>query len=353
MRTKHGGDWAAYQYEYGREPLDFSACVSPLGLPEGVRAAATNALKRADRYPDPLCRSLCAALSGFYSLPAEQIVCGNGAADLIDRLCRALKPGKALLTAPGFSEYERALCAAGWTPLFYPLLPEEDFRLHSDILRSITAEIDLVFLCSPNNPTGLTVEKTLVHRILNACREVGSTLVLDECFLDMTDEPWRFELSGELNRWPELILIKAFTKTWAMAGLRLGYALCGNVVHAEKIRNIGQPWPVSHPAQEAGIAALEETDYVEKLRVLIGQERRRMTAELAALGLRVVPGEANFLLFRSADTALREKLGRRGLLIRDCSDYRGLEPGWYRTAIRTAEENDVLIAALREVLNRG
>ena len=101
MKMTHGGDWAAFQTEYGKDPLDFSACISPLGLPEGVREAVIRALDQADRYPDPLCRRLCTALAGFHGLPQEQIVCGSGAADLIDRICRALKSGKALLTAPG------------------------------------------------------------------------------------------------------------------------------------------------------------------------------------------------------------------------------------------------------------
>ena len=353
MRMTHGGDWAAYQVEYGKEPLDFSACISPLGLPEGVRNAAIRALDRADRYPDPRCRQLCAALADFHGLPQGQIVCGNGAAELIDRICRALEPGKALLTAPDFTEYERALRAAGWEPVFYPLREEEDFRLCGNFAESITPEITLVLLCSPNNPTGMTVEKTLLHRVLTACRAAGALLVLDECFLDLTDEPENFELSGELCRWPELVLLKAFTKSYAMAGLRLGYALCGSAAMAEKLRDVGQPWPVSQLAQEAGVAALKAADYVKELRLLTGSERRRMKEELTAMGLRVIPGQANYLLFRCADTALKDKLCRHGILIRDCSDYPGLEPGWYRIAIRTREENDILLTALREVLNRG
>ncbi len=353
MRMAHGGDWAAFQVEYGKDPLDFSACISPLGLPAGVRDAVKRALDRADRYPDPICRQLCCMLGVFHGLPQEQIVCGNGAADLIDRIGRVREPGKALLTAPGFTEYERALRSAGWEPAFFPLRAEEGFRLRGEFIECITPEIDLVFLCSPNNPTGLPVEKALLYRVLTACRAVGALLVLDECFLDLTEEPERFELCGELCRWPELILLKAFTKTYAMAGLRLGYALCGSAAMAERLRNVGQPWPVSQLAQEAGIAALNETGYVKELRRLIGSERRRVAEALAAMGLYVVPGQANFLLFQCPDKALKKKLCDCGILIRDCSDIPGLERGWYRVAIRTGEENDVLLAALREVLGCG
>ena len=135
-----------------------------------------------------------------------------------------------------------------------------------------------------------------------------------------------------------------------MAGLRLGYALCGNKALAERLQNSGPPWVVSGVAQEAGIEALCETNYVNLLHVLISDERRRMKAALEALGLRVIPGEANFLHFQSADTALAEKLRARGMLIRECADFAGLRAGWYRTAIRTAGENDILIKTIGEVL---
>ena len=349
MKLNHGGDWAGFEMEYGKAPLDFSANVSPLGLPEGVRAAAIRALETADRYPDPLCRKLRAALSKYHGVPAENIVCGNGASDLIYRLCLSLKPKRAAVFVPGFSEYALALREAGAAVTEIPL-SAEDFRLTEKQVLQIPQDAELLFLCNPNNPTGLLTERETLSAILSLCRDRGTILCADECFLDFYENAAEHSLIPALSEYPNLVILRAFTKTYAMAGLRLGYALCGNKALAERLQNSGPPWVVSGVAQEAGIEALCETNYVNRLRVLISDERRRMKAALEALGLRVIPGEANFLHFQSADTALAEKLRARGMLIRECADFAGLRAGWYRTAIRTAGENDILIKTIGEVL---
>ena len=322
MKLKHGGDWAGFESEYGKAPLDFSANVSPLGLPEGVRAAAIRALETADRYPDPLCRKLRAALSKYHGVPAENIVCGNGASDLIYRLCLSLKPKRAAVFVPGFSEYALALREAGAAVTEIPLPEAEDFRLTEKQVLQIPQDIELLFLCNPNNPTGLLTERKTLSAILSLCRERGAILCADECFLDFCVNATEHSLIPALSEYPNLVILRAFTKTYAMAGLRLGYALCGNKALAERLQNSGPPWVVSGVAQEAGIEALCETNYVNRLRVLISDERR----------------------------PLAEKLRARGMLIRECADFAGLRAGWYRTAIRTAGENDILIKTIGEVL---
>ena len=349
MKLIHGGDWAGFESEYGKAPLDFSASVSPLGLPEGVRAAVINALQTADRYPDPLCRRLRAALSAYHHVPAENIVCGSGASDLIYRLCRTLRPERAAVFVPGFSEYALALRELGANVTEIPL--PADFHLTKKELTQIPHDCELVFLCNPNNPTGLLTERETLLALLNRCRERGAVLCVDECFLDFCENAGAYTLLPQLQVNPKLVLIKAFTKIYAMAGLRLGYALCGDAALAAGLQSGGPPWAVSGIAQEAGTAALKETSYVNHLRALITAERRRVTAALEALGLRVIPGQANYLLFRSRDAALAQKLRGRGVLIRDCSNFAGLTEGWYRTAIRTAAENDVLIKMIGEALH--
>ena len=349
MERTHGGDWAAYEMEYGALPLDFSASISPLGLPEAARAAAAAALEHADRYPDPLCRRLRAALSEHHGVPAERIVCGAGAADLIDRLARTLRAKRALIPAPTFSEYERALRAAGSAVTRFPLAKETGFALPDAFSDAIGPGVELVFLCQPNNPTGLLTEPELTHRVLRRCAEVGAVLVADECFLDFAESPARYSLAAALAQWKKLVILKAFTKTYAMAGLRLGYALCGDAALAERLQGCGQPWAVSAPAEAAGRAALGDADYVLRLRKLLQAERPRVAEALTGLGFSVLPGAANYLLFYSADHALGEKLRCRGILLRDCADFPGLGAGWYRAAIRTRAENNALIRALREV----
>lgn len=349
MRLVHGGDWAGYRAEFGCDALDFSANVSPLGLPAGVAAAITNALPTADRYPDPLCRELRAALAGAEGVPADWILCGNGAADLIFRLALAVRPRRALLPAPTFAEYEAALQTVGCAVQRVFLREENEFAVTEEFIDAVTPETDIVFLCQPNNPTGQVTPPALVERLVRRCAECGAVLVVDECFLDFLPDRDAWTAKQLLHDAPQLVILKAFTKLYAMAGVRLGYALCGDAALLEKMRGAGQPWAVSSLAQAAGLAALQETAYAGAVRALIAEQRPRMAAGLRALGLRVMDGQANYLLFR-ATPDFGEKLRRRGAVVRSCANYPGLDAAWYRTAVRTAEENTRLLQIMGEIL---
>lgn len=349
MELVHGGDWAGYRAEFGCDALDFSANVSPLGLPAGVAAAITNALPTADRYPDPLCRELRAALAGAEGVPADWILCGNGAADLIFRLALAVHPRRALLPAPTFAEYEAALQTVGCAVQRVFLREENEFAVTEEFIDAVTPETDIVFLCQPNNPTGQVTPPALVERLVRRCAECGAVLVVDECFLDFLPDRDAWTAKQLLRDAPQLVILKAFTKLYAMAGVRLGYALCGDAALLEKMRGAGQPWAVSSLAQAAGLAALQETAYADAVRALIAEQRPRMAAGLRALGLRVMDGQANYLLFR-ATPDFGEKLRRRGAVVRSCANYPGLDAAWYRTAVRTAEENTRLLQIMGEIL---
>lgn len=349
MELVHGGDWAGYRAEFGCDALDFSANVSPLGLPAGVAAAITNALPTADRYPDPLCRELRAALAGAEGVPADWILCGNGAADLIFRLALAVRPRRALLPAPTFAEYEAALQTVGCAVQRVFLREENEFAVTEEFIDAVTPETDIVFLCQPNNPTGQVTPPALVERLVRRCAECGAVLVVDECFLDFLPDRDAWTAKQLLRDAPQLVILKAFTKLYAMAGVRLGYALCGDATLLEKMRGAGQPWAVSSLAQAAGLAALQETAYADAVRALIAEQRPRMAAGLRALGLRVMDGQANYLLFR-ATPDFGEKLRRRGAVVRSCANYPGLDAAWYRTAVRTAEENTRLLQIMGEIL---
>lgn len=349
MKLVHGGDWAGYRAEFGHDALDFSANVSPLGLPAGVAAAITNALPTADRYPDPLCRELRAALAGAEGVPADWILCGNGAADLIFRLALAVRPRRALLPAPTFAEYEAALQTVGCAVQRVFLREENEFAVTEKFIDTVTPETDIVFLCQPNNPTGQMTPPALVERLVRRCAECGAVLVVDECFLDFLPDRDAWTAKQLLRDAPQLVILKAFTKLYAMAGVRLGYVLCGDAALLEKMRGAGQPWAVSSLAQAAGLAALQETAYAGAVRALIAEQRPRMAAGLRALGLRVMDGQANYLLFR-ATPDFGEKLRRRGAVVRSCANYPGLDAAWYRTAVRTAEENTRLLQIMGEIL---
>lgn len=208
----------------------------------------------------------------------------------------------------------------------------------------------VVFLCNPNNPDGRNIPFSLLQRILAWCSEHAVRLFLDECFLDMSDHP--DSMKPFLADHPELFLLRAFTKNYGMAGVRLGYGLCSDTELLASMSRMVQPWNVSVLAQAAGIAALREGDWILRARALIRTERGRLTEELKKMGFRVCASEANYLLFYGAaglDRALRKK----GIAIRNCGNYHNLGEGWYRIGLKLPEENDVLIQALRDESERG
>lgn len=349
-KLTHGGDVAGFRREFGYEPLDFSANVSPLGVPDSVVKAITDAAIDADRYPDPLCRDLCDAIGEYEGVDPSYVICGNGAADIIFRFAEAMKNKKALVTAPTFSEYETALTANGCTVERYLLKEENGFHVDDGFLDAITDDIDIVFLCEPNNPTGVTSGREFLEKALTVCEEHDAVLVIDECFNEFIDDPQSATMKKALDSTKNLLILKAFTKVFAMAGVRLGFGLCSNEEIVEGIRSTGQPWAVSGLAQAAGIAALSEPEYVTRLSQMVKRERPFLRTSLELMGLKVIPGEANYLLFRGPED-LEDRMKKRGILIRNCSNYPGLGAGWFRTAVRTREDNEKLIQLLKEALS--
>lgn len=342
MKYVHGGD--VYTY---RNMLDFSANINPLGPSQNVIEAAKKGVENANVYPDSRCGRLRAELANKIDLPADYFLAGNGAADLLFSLVLAEKPRHALLPVPAFSEYEQALKTIGCKIKYKILCAENNFRITEDILDEIVPEIDIIFLCSPSNPAGQLIEKRVLELIIRKCQKNNIRLVVDECFFDfVSDMPYCLtDLSKE---YPCLFLLRAFTKMHAVPGLRIGYCICSDRDLLERMESVRQPWSVSVPAQEAGIAALNETRREEETRSLILAERDRLERKLAQLGFRVIPSKANFILFYGT-AGLAEKAKKHRILIRDCSNYSGLWEGWYRIAVRLGEENKHLIEVLKKI----
>ena len=338
----HGGD----VYD-GEIQLDFSANTNPYGTPRGVLDAMSAVLTRVHQYPDSYCRELVDAISEFEGVPKDWILCGSGAAELIYSYCEALRPETAMELAPTFSEYALALERVGCRVERYSLKKENHFSLTEEFL-PVLARIrpDVLFLCNPNNPTGQVIGLPLLEKILNLCHRQGTALFVDECFLDLSDDG--VSLKARLGDHPKLFLLKAFTKSYGMAGVRLGYCLCSDPALLEKMSHTVQPWNVSTLAQAAGVAALQERAFLQKTRVLIPVERQWLKGQLEALGFWVCPSRANYLLFQGRPD-LREQLRKQGIAIRSCGNYHGLEQGWYRIAVRLHEENERLIQAMKEV----
>ena len=344
MTLEHGGDLVSARNIYSGEILDLSVNLHPLGPPPQVMEAARDALEHVKAYPDPMCRNLRQAIAKKDGVSPEQIFCGSGAAEVIFRLALALRPRAALLTAPTFSEYEGALVQVGCDCRFHVLRQEERFDVTESILANIQPPVELVILCSPNNPTGRLVSEDLLLRVLDRCREIGAVLMVDECFLPLAREGRG--MAPYLADYPELFLLRAFTKTYAIPGLRLGYGL-GAPELVERLMAWGPCWNVSGPAQAAGLACCELPEWPAKGRKLLDAQRPLLTEGLTRLGCQVIPGAANYLLFRLTGVAdLKERLLRRGVLVRSCANYRGLEPDWYRVAVGQAENNERFLRIL-------
>lgn len=350
MRYTHGGDVTGYLERFGRQPLDFSANINPLGLPAPVRDAMRDAVDGCTRYPDPFCRALRRGLSARWELPENSFFCGNGAAEIFFRLAAVLRPKTALLLAPTFGEYEAALGQAGCALRFHALDADEDFALTTRFLDDLTDDVEAVFLCNPNNPTGSTAPPALLAQIVRRCRQIGAWLVVDECFGDFLENAETHTLRPFLDEYDRLVLVRAFTKLYAIPGARLGFCMSRNTALMDALHAAGQPWNVSVIAQAAGEAALGMEDYAAKTAAFVAARRGELSPALAALGLRVFPSEVNYLLFRSRCADLPARLLPRGVMVRDCANFRALEAGYCRVAVRGREENARLVQALREVL---
>lgn len=353
----HGGDiYSVREKGNNGKLLDFSANINPLGLPDSVKEAVISGLESCIHYPDPLCRELLRDLAHYEKVKEEHLICGNGAADLIFRLVVAKMPYKAMVLAPTFAEYEKSLESIGCIVKHHYLKAENQFRLGEDILFLLNESIEMLFLCNPNNPTGQIMDPALLRQILVRCKEFNILLVLDECFVDFLENPEGNTMKEFIEEYDNLFILKAFTKNFAMPGLRLGYGICSNRGLLDTLSETGQPWAVSLPAQLAGVQALKETEYLEKARTLIFQEKAYLQAELQRLGFHVFSSAANYIFFQlpiEKDVYDRKDfkalLQEKNIMVRSCGNYKGLTPDYFRIAVKLHEENEQLVKALEEI----
>lgn len=377
MQYQHGGDIYSQDID-----MDYSANLSPLGLPDGVKERLSACLEdgTCSVYPDSQCQKLVTALSGHHGVPESWIICGNGAADLIFGLAYAGgRKGRCLVTAPTFSEYGQAMQVCGYRVDRMRLAQEDGFvpdmdKFAETVLRAGEAgdPYDIVFLCNPNNPTGIPVRREEVILAAEACSRTGSLLVVDECFCGFLEEPEDYSVIRDLGRFGNLFILRAFTKLYAMAGLRLGYGLCSDAALMERLRQVRQPWSVSGLAQEAGTAALKETAYVERVREVVRTGRDWLKGQLETLGFTVYDSRANYLLFRVSEPVpgrtaecgerpeepdgkgwLYYRLLSRRVLIRSCGNYPGLDASYYRICVKTREENERLMEHMRAAVEHN
>lgn len=338
----HGGDLG----KFPGVTLDFSVNLNPLGMPPGVRRAVTEGVETYAAYPDPACRALRRKLAENHGLSEAQILCGNGASELIYAICAAVRGQRTGVLAPTFSEYRHAAQVFGGQVWEHRLDPADGFALTEKLLTDLTPETRLLFLCTPNNPTGMLIAPPLLEEIARICGKNGTILVVDECFLPFTEGN---SLLPRLEDFPHLLVLRAFTKTYAMAGLRLG-TLYGDPKRLEHIAQFCPPWHVSAVAQAAGLAALAETGWLEKTRAIVARERDFLTGALGGLGLTVFPGQGNFLLLQSTKP-LWGPLREKGILTRACDNFTGLDETYLRVGVKPREDNIRLVEAVKEALH--
>lgn len=336
----HGGDIYRNQVE-----LDFSVNINPFGVPEGVKKELMEAVETCDRYPDLKAEELTKAISNWLSIPESYLVCGNGASELFMAVLQTLRPQKVLIPIPSFYGYERAARMAGSELIFYELREQDGFAVTEELLGALTEEIGLLFLANPNNPVGNVLEPRLLLQIASACRDKRITLVLDECFIAFTKAAEKYSFLSHIREYPNVILVQAFTKLFAIPGVRLGYMLCGDEKLAERVRAVLPEWNLSVFAQRAGAAACREREYVRESVEFVCHERVWLAAELEKQGIRVFPSGANYL-FLKTDRPLAKELLEQGILIRDCSNFRGLGAGYYRIAVKRRAENEKILRAI-------
>lgn len=355
LKSVHGGNTreaAALLGIAADQLLDFSANINPLGMPESLKQAIIAGLSRAERYPDVEYQQLHQALAAHHGVPASWVLAGNGETESIFTLVHGLKPRHAMVVAPGFAEYRRALETIDCQITPFALREEDGWQLTERILPALTANLDCLFLCTPNNPTGLLPSHALLAAIAERCRTLGIALILDEAFIDF--------IAGEqgfiplLAQNPHVWVLRSLTKFYAIPGLRLGYVLNSDEPMLARLRQRQMPWSINAFAALAGEVILNDSAYQQATWQWLAHEGQRFYQALCQIdGLTVYPGQANYLFLRCEKPGidLQYALLQKHILIRSCANYPGLDARYFRVAIRSERENQQLLAALHQVLS--
>ena len=345
--STHGGLNYAELEEMGIAPgevIDFSANLNPFGPPRAV----LESMSQADiaQYPDSDATSLKRALAETLGLPAHNIIIGSGSTELIRLAALAyFRPGDSvLIITPTFGEYDIACRIAGASVIEQRLLPEKGFQMKIDETTGIIQKHHPrgIFITNPNNPTGRYLSRADLEKILGSIQE--SLLILDEAYITFVDNPWS---SLDMVERDNLLILRSMTKDYALAGLRLGYGVASQHI-IDTLSRIRPPWNVNAVAQQAGIIALKEGDYISRCQIKIKEAKDYLITELSSLGLPPLPSEAGFFLVKVGDSPdFRRRLLEQKILVRDCTSF-GL-PGYIRIAPRTPPECQRLIEAIKKI----
>lgn len=349
----HGGNIYAEQ-PAGVEWIDFSANINPLGLSREILAVMQQNLSRVVHYPDPAGQELKTAMAAFYDVPMNEIVLGNGAAELLYVYFHMFRPQRVLLPVPSFSEYERAALSSGAHIAYFPLAAADDFAVCWDALLKRLPESDCLILGNPNNPTGTLITSSAMERCIQAAAALGVTVIVDESFIEFLPDEKTYTVRSLVAKYSNLFVLQSLTKFYAIPGLRLGFGLLSPAAAARM--ELGKdPWNVNLLAQKAGVAALQNEAYQRQSRCFIEKEKLFLYDALRQFPtLHVYLPAVNFIfidLGRGCNSsAFTEQMRRQGILVRDCANYPGLGDTYIRVAVKSRAENEILLRAFRQVL---
>lgn len=353
-QSLHGGNTREHAQKLGideAELLDFSANINPLGMPASLKSAICSSLEIAERYPDPSYCELHQALAQHHQRESWQIIAGNGATELIFAIISILQPQKTLLLTPSFAEYRRALEKQRSTIIEYQLDEQNNFCADDKLLDAITHDIDCMFICSPNNPTGQLIDPILLTNIVERCQRHHVSLIVDEAFLDFAGD--QYSLIPHLNDYTHVFVLRSLTKFFAIPGLRLGYLLNANPEVMQQLRKQQEPWTINAFAELAGKIILSDSQYIADSHQWLAEQQPDLFNALSKFPqLKVYPPSANYIFFRCLrpELNLQPLLLEQRILIRSCANYPGLTSGYYRVAVKDKQANDKLIAALEIIL---
>jgi len=355
----HGGEIldAAGKSGFKREEiLDFSSSVNPLGPSKKALEAAQNNFKEIPSYPDSNCNQLRQAIADhFEGLNKNNVIVGNGSTELMYLFAETFmrKGETALISAPTFGEYESAIRKTGETTKFAKL--GKNFNIDAAFFEREMKGAKIVFLCNPNNPTSMLIPAQTLTEIIKKALNQDTLVFLDEDFLEFVEEEKALSMITKIESYPNLFILRSFTKIFGLTGLRIGYGIASEEI-VDVLLRAKIPWNVNCLAQPAAVAALNDEEHLRVTCEVIKKEKKQLLAQLGEIGsFKVYPPDANFFFIdirKSGLTAteLKNKLLRQGILIRDCTSFHGLDPYYIRVAVKTHAENVRLIEALRQAV---
>ena len=353
----HGGNIAEISRKYNLKAetiIDFSSNINPLGYPGAVQ----NILRKEENciatYPDSDSTELRKEIAKRIDSDLRTILVGNGSTELIYLIPRVIKPKCALISAPTFSEYEKSLLPIQCELRLFSLKEKDNFKVNIDTVTSLLPQIDILYLCNPNNPTGVLLGYSDINALLGEAEKRGVLVVVDESFMDFTDNE---SVTVEVKKRKNLIVIKSLTKIYGIPGLRLGYLVANSKI-VNSLNHHREPWTVNILAQKAGVTCLKDEKFIVKTKRFITREKRYLSGELNKIkGLKPCDSSTNYILIKLLKPGLTsgrvyERMAKQGLLIRDCRSFRGLGSNYIRVAVRKRKENNLLIKRLKSALER-